>query len=83
MVSVHTPITLRVRRVKIYDSGMRVVEAALHHRVTVWAQCYNCMTNSYDDPNNGDWIIVEFPDPKMASMFALTFDSSLGMERCI
>lgn len=73
---------LRVRRVKIYDSGMRVVEAALHHRVTVWAQCYNTNAQSYTDPHDDDWIIVEFADPKMASVFALSFDSSLGIEPC-
>lgn len=73
---------LRVRRVKIHNTGTRIVEASLHGRVELWAQCYNCVTNSYDDPNNGDWIIVEFADPKMASVFALSFDSSLGIEPC-
>lgn len=73
---------LRVRRVKIYDTGMRVVEAALHHRVELWAQCYNTSVNSYDDYTDTDWIIVEFPEPKIASLFAMSFDSTLGLETC-
>lgn len=74
---------LRVRRVKIHDTGMRVVEAGLHHRVELWAQCYNTRVNSYDDYTDTDWIIVEFPEAKIASLFAMSFDSSLGMEQCI
>lgn len=73
---------LRVRRVKVYDTGMRVVEAGLHHRVELWAQCYNTTIKSYDDYNDADWIIVEFAEPKIASLFTLSFDSSLGLEPC-
>jgi hypothetical protein len=73
---------LRVRRVKVYNTGMRVVEAALHHRVELWAQCYNTQVTSYDDYTDTDWIIVSFPDARMSSLFALSFDSQLGIESC-
>lgn len=73
---------LCVERVRTYDTGMRVAEARLHGRITLWAQCYNTWANSFSDPENDRWIIVEFVDDKMATLFALTFDTTLTIKPC-
>lgn len=75
-------MNLRVQRVRVNSVGMRTVEANLHYRVELWAQCHNTDVVSYDDVYDNKWIVVEFKDPKMSSLFALSFDTTLSIEPC-
>ena len=73
---------LKIRRVKVYDGGMRVVDMSVHDRVSLWAQCYNTDAKTYVDPYNEEWIIVEFPNEKFTTLYILSSTEDLEIQTC-
>lgn len=71
--------TLLVQRVCVYDTGMRVVEANLTARIQEWALHHNTTVEVTVPKWNEDWTTVEFESESHASLFALSFQTTLSI----
>jgi hypothetical protein len=72
-------IELRLRRSRLYASGMRMVDMSHHYKIDLWAQSWNTDVQHYVDPEDESWVCLEFLDDKYALWFLLSYEHDMGI----